>query len=516
MTDTPNETLHIAFAAGEAAPFVKTGGLGDVAGSLPAELVRAGAEVVVFVPKYDVIPERYVGRMSHLCDFNVQLAWRNEYCGLEELREDGVRWLFVDNEHYFKRGQAYGQFDDGERFAFFSKAVVESLLHLPDFPCDVLHLNDWHTALAAVFLRELYLDEPALQRVRTVFSIHNIAFQGKYSDSVIGDVCGLGGIPAAVDQLTCGIGTADYMQGGLCYADAITTVSPTYAREIQTPAYGGHLDGVLRRRAGVLSGIVNGLDEHAYDPATDPCIAANYSAEDRSGKAVCKQALQREMGLAVDEGRPLAVMVSRLTRQKGLDLMVYALDRVVASGVQVVVLGTGDAQYEQALSALAERHPGHMSVRIDFDSALSARMYAGADMLLMPSLFEPCGLSQLIAMRYGTLPVVRETGGLKDTVEPYNQFTGEGTGFTFANFSGEEFGDAVLRAAKLFRFQPDAWKRLVVQAMSQDFGWSSSAAEYLKLYRELCAQEADELAADDAAQAPAGGDGGAGGARAEA
>ena len=491
--------LQVAFAAGEAAPFVKTGGLGDVAGSLPAELARSGAEVVVFVPKYDVIPQKYSDEMRHLCDFRVQLGWRNAYCGLEELDRDGVRWLFVDNEQYFKRGYPYGFYDDGERFAFFSKAIVESLQHIPGFECDVLHLNDWHTALAPVFLRECYQGIPLYEHVRTVFSIHNIAFQGQFAESMIDDVCGLGDSPAAVEQLRCGPGSMNCMRGALCYADAITTVSPNYAREIQTPAFGERLDGLLRRRSGDLRGIVNGLDTRAYDPAGDPRLVANYSAEDLSGKAACKAALQEEMGLEVDAGRPLAVVISRLTKQKGIDLLVYALQRILAGGVQVAVLGTGDADYEEALRGMAADWPGRMAARIDFDSALSQRMYSGADLLFMPSLFEPCGLSQLIAMRYGTLPVVRETGGLADTVAPYNQYTGEGTGFSFANFNGEEFGDAVMRAARLYWDEPEAWRALVVQAMSQDFGWSKSAGEYMELYRGLH-PEPEEAASEGASE----------------
>ena len=500
--------LQVAFAAGEAAPFVKTGGLGDVAGSLPAALARAGADVVVFVPKYDVIPERFTSRMSHLCDFTVRLGWRNAYCGLEELDKDGVRYLFVDNRQYFHRGRAYGEFDDGERFAFFSKAIVEALQHIPGFACDVLHLNDWHTALAPVFLRELYLGTPLYDNVRTVFSIHNIAFQGQYSSFVLGDVCGLADVPAAVSQLTCGHDAVNYMRGGLCYTDAISTVSPSYAHEIQTPEFGCGLDEVLRRRADVLTGIVNGLDVVSYDPATDPRIAANYDAKNRAGKAACKAALQKELGLAAEAGRPLAVMVSRLTQQKGIDLVVYALDRILKAGVQVAVLGTGDAPYEHALHDFAAAYPDRMAVRTTFDSALSQRMYAGADILMMPSLFEPCGLSQLIAMRYGTLPVVRETGGLRDTVAPYNRFTGAGTGFSFAHFNGEEFADAVLCAAEVYRFDPIAWESLIGQAMAQDFGWQQSAAAYLDVYYGLHPELAEEpvrkpAPADASADAPA-------------
>ena len=482
MADS-SKKMQIVFASAECAPFVKTGGLGDVAGSLPAALVRAGAEVIVMVPKYATIKDEYKAQMEHFSDFYVSLGWRNEYCGLEKLEHDGVTYMFIDNERYFARDYPYGFFDDGERFAFFSKAITESLQHLPaGFECDILHCNDWQTALAPVFLREFYQGLPLYDRVKTVFSIHNVAFQGQFSDTVMEDILGVAHIPAAASQLRCDACSINYMLGALRYADAITTVSPTYANEIQTPEFGEGLDGVLRERSYALQGILNGIDVAGFDPATDKRIAANYTVEDRSGKAVCKAKLQEELGLEVRDDRPLMVMVTRLTRQKGMDLVMYALDRILAGGVQVAVLGTGDRDYEDGLRYFQDKYPGTMAARIEFDPALSQRMYAAADMFLMPSKFEPCGLSQIIAMRYGTLPIVRETGGLKDTVIPYNEFTGEGTGFSFSNFNGDEMGDAVFRAARLFWDNRDAWNQLVTQAMSQDFSWTRSANKYLDLY----------------------------------
>lgn len=482
MADS-SKKMQIVFASAECAPFVKTGGLGDVAGSLPAALVRAGAEVIVMVPKYATIKDEYKAQMEHFSDFYVSLGWRNEYCGLEKLEHDGVTYMFIDNERYFARDYPYGFFDDGERFAFFSKAITESLQHLPaGFECDILHCNDWQTALAPVFLREFYQGLPLYDRVKTVFSIHNVAFQGQFSDTVMEDILGVAHIPAAASQLRCDACSINYMLGALRYADAITTVSPTYANEIQTPEFGEGLDGVLRERSYALQGILNGIDVAGFDPATDKRIAANYTVEDRSGKAVCKAKLQEELGLEVRDDRPLMVMVTRLTRQKGLDLVMYALDRILAGGVQVAVLGTGDRDYEDGLRYFQDKYPGTMAARIEFDPALSQRMYAAADMFLMPSKFEPCGLSQIIAMRYGTLPIVRETGGLKDTVIPYNEFTGEGTGFSFSNFNGDEMGDAVFRAARLFWDNREAWNQLVTQAMSQDFSWTHSADKYLDLY----------------------------------
>lgn len=482
MADS-SKKMQIVFASAECAPFVKTGGLGDVAGSLPAALVRAGAEVIVMVPKYATIKDEYKVQMEHFSDFYVSLGWRNEYCGLEKLEHDGVTYMFIDNERYFARDYPYGFFDDGERFAFFSKAITESLQHLPaGFECDILHCNDWQTALAPVFLREFYQGLPLYDRVKTVFSIHNVAFQGQFSDTVMEDILGVAHIPAAASQLRCDACSINYMLGALRYADAITTVSPTYANEIQTPEFGEGLDGVLRERSYALQGILNGIDVAGFDPATDKRIAANYTVEDRSGKAVCKAKLQEELGLEVRDDRPLMVMVTRLTRQKGLDLVMYALDRILAGGVQVAVLGTGDRDYEDGLRYFQDKYPGTMAARIEFDPALSQRMYSAADMFLMPSKFEPCGLSQIIAMRYGTLPIVRETGGLKDTVIPYNEYTGEGTGFSFSNFNGDEMGDAVFRAARLFWDNRDAWNQLVTQAMSQDFSWTRSADKYLDLY----------------------------------
>lgn len=482
MADS-SKKMQIVFASAECAPFVKTGGLGDVAGSLPAALVRAGAEVIVMVPKYATIKDEYKSQMEHFSDFYVSLGWRNEYCGLEKLEHDGVTYMFIDNERYFARDYPYGFFDDGERFAFFSKAITESLQHLPaGFECDILHCNDWQTALAPVFLREFYQGLPLYDRVKTVFSIHNVAFQGQFSDTVMEDILGVAHIPAAASQLRCDACSINYMLGALRYADAITTVSPTYANEIQTPEFGEGLDGVLRERSYALQGILNGIDVAGFDPATDKRIAANYTVEDRSGKAVCKAKLQEELGLEVRDDRPLMVMVTRLTRQKGMDLVMYALDRILSGGVQVAVLGTGDRDYEDGLRYFQDKYPGTMAACIEFDPALSQRMYAAADMFLMPSKFEPCGLSQIIAMRYGTLPIVRETGGLKDTVIPYNEFTGEGTGFSFSNFNGDEMGDAVFRAARLFWDNREAWNQLVTQAMSQDFSWTRSADKYLDLY----------------------------------
>ena len=478
-------TLNILFAAFEAVPFLKTGGLGDVAGSLPAALRGDGCEVRVMLPKFDAIPPEYRARMTHLADFRVRLGWRDLYCGIETLEEGGVTCYFIDNEYYFKRGGPYGYFDDGERIAFFSKAVVESLQYLPDFRCDVLHCNDWHTALAPVFLREFYQGLPLYENVKTVLTVHNLKFQGQMSDSVLGDILGLAHIPAAARQLRSDSGSVNFLKGGLCYSDLLTTVSPTYAEEIKSAFYGERLDEVFRRRADVLSGIRNGIDTARYDPASDPQLAARFSRDELSGKAVCKAALQRELGLPEEERMPLVILVGRLTEQKGLDLLQRVLDELLAQPVQLAVLGTGERRYEDMLRYFAWKYGEKMRALLTFDEPLSRRMYAGADLLLMPSLFEPCGLAQMIAMRYGTLPVVRETGGLRDSVQPYNRFTGEGTGFSFANYNAHEMKDALCRALLLYREEPERFRALVRNAMEVDFSWDRAAREYRALYRRL-------------------------------
>lgn len=478
-------TLNILFAAFEAVPFLKTGGLGDVAGSLPAALRGDGCEVRVMLPKFDAISPEYRARMTHLADFRVSLGWRDLYCGIETLEEGGVTCYFIDNEYYFKRGGPYGYFDDGERIAFFSKAVVESLQYLPDFRCDVLHCNDWHTALAPVFLREFYQGLPLYENVKTVLTVHNLKFQGQMSDSVLGDILGLAHIPAAARQLRSDSGSVNFLKGGLCYSDLLTTVSPTYAEEIKSAFYGERLDEVFRRRADVLSGIRNGIDTARYDPASDPQLAARFSRDELSGKAVCKAALQRELGLPEEERTPLVILVGRLTEQKGLDLLQRVLDELLAQPVQLAVLGTGERRYEDMLRYFAWKYGEKMRALLTFDEPLSRRMYAGADLLLMPSLFEPCGLAQMIAMRYGTLPVVRETGGLRDSVQPYNRFTGEGTGFSFANYNAHEMKDALCRALLLYREEPERFRALVRNAMEVDFSWDRAAREYRALYRRL-------------------------------
>ncbi|MBQ6523008.1 MAG: glycogen synthase GlgA [Atopobiaceae bacterium] len=477
--------LKILLATSEAVPFAKTGGLGDVAGSLPQALNAEGAKCAVIMPKYSTIPWEYQEKMEHLGEMYVPLAWRSVYCGVEHLEYDGVDFYFLDNEAYFKRDTIYGHFDDGERFAFFSKAICEAIEFFPELQCDVCMCNDWQTALVPVFLREFYRESDACNNVKCVFTVHNVKFQGQFGDQLLDDILGVGHIPAAADQLRCDERSINFMKGALCYSDLLTTVSPTYAVELQMPFFGEGLDYMFRRRSSILSGILNGIDQNIWNPETDKFIEHHFSVEDMSGKKEAKRALQEECGLWQDENAPLVVMIGRLTNQKGLGLVRYAMDRIMSDGVQMIVLGTGDADQEEAFRYFQYRYPGQMCARITFDNALSHRMYAGGDILLMPSEFEPCGLSQMIAMRYGTLPVVRETGGLKDSVEPYNQFTGEGTGFSFANMNADEMADCLLTACWIYRDNKDAWRELQKHGMTTDFSWDRAAVDYLDLFHSL-------------------------------
>ena len=470
----------VLIAAAECAPLAKSGGLADVVGALPKYLAPLGTDARVIVPFHRVIKDKHRLQTEHLCDFYVDLGWRHQYVGVEKLVLGGVTYYLVDNEFYFG-GPIYcgGEFE-AEQYAFFTRAVLEAIPRL-DFDPQVLHCNDWHTAAMPFLLKTQYAGQPQ-GGLKTLLTLHNLAYQGSYDHGLLHDLLGIVHEYAGVDQIG-HFGQDNLLKAGIRYADAVNTVSPTYAAEIQTPEYGEGLDGVLRERSISLQGILNGIDTDAWNPATDPMICANYSVDDMSGKAACKRAIQEELGLEVRDDRPLMVMITRLTRQKGMDLVTYALDRILSGGVQVAILGTGD--YEEPVRYFANKYPGTCAARITFDNALSHRMYAGADMFLMPSLFEPCGLSQMIAMRYGTLPVVRETGGLRDTVQPYNQFTGEGTGFSFANFNGEEMGDAVFRGARLFWDDRAEFDKLVHNAMTRDFSWAKSAHAYIDLYRWL-------------------------------
>lgn len=479
-----NKPMQILFAAFEALPFFKSGGLGDVAGSLPGKISGAQYDIRVILPKLSQIPDKYTKKMKIIAEFEVPLAWRRQYCGLFELRYKGIMYYFVDNEYYFKRGQAYGEYDDGERIAFFSKAILESIQYIEEFEPDIIHCNDWHTALVPVFLREMYRGVDYLNKTKTVFTVHNLKFQGQFSDYVIGDILGLNGTPAE-NQLKIDKDSANYMMGALHYSDRITTVSPSYAEEVCTPYFGEGLDWLFRERKDILSGILNGIDNKQYDPATDKALYYPFAVDSLRNKGRNKLQLQAECGLAQDETKPLFILISRLTEQKGLDLMMYIMHQIMERECQLIVLGVGDRIYEDAFKWYAERYPEKMKAYITFDEEFSHKLYGCADALLMPSRFEPCGLSQMFAMRYGTLPVVRETGGLKDSVKPYNKYTGEGTGFSFANYNADEMLSCIDRALTLWYKKPAIWKKLQKNAMAADFSWRVSANKYRKLYREL-------------------------------
>ena len=476
--------MKILMAASECVPFIKTGGLADVIGALPKHFAAEGEDVRIVIPKYGEIAETYKSQMTHLCDFTIELGWRRQYCGVETLELDGITCYFIDNEYYFRRPYIYGNGgDEVERFAFFDRAVLEMLPRVGFFP-DVLHCHDWQTGLVPALLKIQYAHLPEYAGIRTVFTIHNLQFQGVFPIGYVEDLLHLG------DEayLEGGVGfynQCSFMKGGLNFSDRITTVSPTYAEEIQTPYYGEQLDGLLRYRAADLTGILNGIDTTEYDPSTDPFIDPNYSWHSIARKQKNKLALQAELGLDEDENAPLIGMVSRLSSQKGLDLVQCVLNEIIATGAQLVVLGKGEDNYVNMFCAAQQRFPGRIAARIEMNGALAHRIYAGCDLFLMPSKFEPCGLSQMIALRYGTLPIVRETGGLRDTVFPYNEFTGEGNGFTFANYNAHDMLHVIERAVSLYREDQKTFLKLARRAMRGQYGWDQSAKVYLAFYREL-------------------------------
>ena len=471
----------ILFAASECAPFVKTGGLADVAAALPVQLREMGADIRVVLPLYAKVKARYGMHMRHECDFNIKLGWRNQYCGVESLVQRGITYYFIDNEYYFGRDYIYGVFncDEAERFGFFSKAIIEMLPHIGFMP-DALHLNDWQTAMAAALMKLHYAKMPYFSRIKTILTIHNLRFQGVFDRGFCDELLSLGEAAFDMHKLEF-YGNVNYLKGGIVYADKITTVSPTYAKEIMTKFYGESLEGVLAERAGDVVGILNGIDTVSYDPFTDEALRRNYCPENMSGKAECKAALQNELDLDVDPSIPVAAIVSRLTGQKGLDLVERVLKEMMNIPIQLVVLGTGESRYENLFRYAQRTYPGRLAARIEYNDALARRIFAGADIFLVPSLFEPCGLTQMIAMRYGSLPIVRETGGLRDTVTPYNRFTGEGNGFSFANYDAWELRDAIRLALSCWN-DKDVMRGLIDHAMKADFGFEISAQEYAKLY----------------------------------
>ena len=472
--------MNILFAASEVAPFIKTGGLADVAGSLPKHRAAQGHDVKVIPPLYEGIGPEWRKQMKFLLHFNVRVAWRNPYCGLFELRRDNVSYLFVDNEYYFKRAAIYGHYDDGERFTYFSRAIVETPAHL-DWHPDVIHCNDWQTALVPIYLLEERERVWELRGTKSVFTIHNIEYQGRYGDQVLEDLLGLNK-GYMNEHMLAYYGDVNLMKGAIFAADYVTTVSPTYAGELQYPFYAHGLEGVIAHNGYKMRGILNGLDTGLYDPAQDKGLAMCYSAGNLEGKKACKAALQQAVGLREDPNVPIIACISRLVKHKGFDLVTAAIHEIMGMDVQMVVLGTGEWNYEEAFRHAESQYPSRFAARIQYSAALSTAIYGGADIFLMPSISEPCGLSQMIAMRYGTIPVVRETGGLRDSVVPYNKFTGEGTGFSFANINVQEMTGVLSEAVNLYHSEPKAWKALQKNAMTADFSWEKSAKAYEEIY----------------------------------
>ena len=481
--------MKILFAASESVPFVKTGGLGDVVGALAPVLAQKGHDVRVIIPEFNTIPQEYMQQLTHVCEFEVQLGWRRQYCGIEMLEKDGVKWYFMDNKYYFGRPYIYGMGgDEYERFGFFCRGVL-NMLPLIDFQPDVIHAHDWQSGMIPALLKIQYAHLPFYANMKTVFTIHNLQYQGIFGIREVQDILGLGDSLWTEDKLEC-FGCANFLKAALVYADKITTVSPSYAEEIQTAYYGERLDGLLRARNRDLSGVLNGIDMSEYNPETDPKIAQNYSFEHLEGKAACKQALQEELGLEIKPETPLIGMVGRLSNQKGLDLVDYVIADIMRQDVQLVVLGMGEGRYFNLFSWAESEYKGKVAARFTMDHALAHKIYAGADLFLMPSQFEPCGLSQMIAMRYGTVPIVRETGGLRDTVLSYNEFNGEGNGFTFFNYNAHDMLHTIERATDFYHNQRDVWQKLQERGMHGDYSWNKSADEYVRLYEGLFTEAA--------------------------
>ena len=478
--------MKILYATSEAVPFCKTGGLADVAGSLPPALAAEGAEIAVVLPLYQRVKERFGDQLKFECYDYVDLAWRHSYCGLFSLEREGVTWYFLDNEQYFRRPELYGYMDDGERFGFFSRAVVRMLGHFKFWP-DVIHCNDWQTALVPIYLKDDGVREDRLRSIKTTLTIHNIEYQGRYGKETLGDLFGLDH-GWADDGTILMDGDVNLLKGAILCADAVNAVSPTYANELKMSYFAHRLENVMRQCGYKLSGVLNGIDLKRYDPAADSHITANYSKDDMAGKSADKAALQRMMGLREEPYTPIVAIVSRLVSHKGLDLICEVLHDMMELPLQLVILGKGDRKYEDFFGWAAQQYPGRMAVRLDYNEDLSMAIYAGADLFLMPSKSEPCGLSQMIAMRYGTVPIVRETGGLKDTVQPYEAWRDDGNGFTFANYASGDMLYVIREAVYLYKDYPDAFARLRSRAMESDFSWKRSAGEYLHIYSNITGQ----------------------------
>ena len=485
--------MKILYATSEAVPFCKTGGLADVAGSLPPALAEQNAEVAVILPMYRRVKDKFGEELKFECYDFVDLGWRHCYCGLFSVEKDGVTWYFIDNEQYFNRPDLYGYDDDNERFAFFSRAVVRMLHHLKFWP-DVIHCNDWQTALIPIYLKDDGVREEQFRSIKTALSVHNVEYQGRTGLDALGNIFGLDA-GWANDGTIMMDGDVNLLKGALLCADAINAVSPTYANELKQAYFAHRLEGIMSQCDYKLSGVLNGIDMKRYDPAADAVITKNYSIADMSGKAENKAALQRMMGLKEEAETPIIALVSRLVSHKGLDLICEVLHDIMELPVQVVILGKGDQRFEEFFDWAAKQYPGRLGVRLDYNEALSMAIYSGADLFLMPSKSEPCGLSQMIAMRYGTVPIVRETGGLKDTVHAYQAEFDSGNGFSFAEYNAQDMLYVIRQAVELYKNEPEAFARLRQRAMEGDFSWARSAKEYLNIYYTITGQWPAEEAA---------------------
>ena len=486
--------MKVLYVISEAGPFLTTGGLGEAGGSLPAALASQGAEICVMMPMYSAIDPALLEERTRMFDMSVNLAWRQSECSIEELEYNGIQYYFVNSDYYFNRDGVYGHYDEAERYAFFCRAVLDSLPHL-GFKPDVIHCHDWQTALIPILLKNGYQHDPFYYDVKTVFTLHNVKYQGVFPSMIVEEVVGLESTPDLWEKIEF-FGAVNLVKGAIYYADKVTTVSPSYVLEIQDPYFGENLDGVLRDNSFKLCGILNGIDTQKYDPQRDPLIFTQYRSS-LLKKAENKAKLQELMGLPTvgsgaspgqgffQERVPLLAIIGRFVDQKGLDLLRAVFDEIMAMDLQLVVLGSGEPIYEDFLREMAQRYPLKLAIYLGYDVQLAHRIYAAADLLLMPSRFEPCGVSQMIAMRYGTIPIVRETGGLKDTVKPYNEVTSEGNGFSFANYNAHEFLETIQRAINVYRYDEVAWKGLFENARKSKFDWKDSAAKYMDLFKEL-------------------------------
>jgi starch synthase len=479
--------MKVLFAASEAHPFIKVGGLGDVAYALPKALRKLGVDARVIIPKYASIPEALKSNLTTINTFNVPVGWRNQYCGLQYMECDGVPFYLIDNEYYFKRNAPYGDMDDGERFAYFSRAILESIRYMQDFVPDILHCNDWHTGPVVPLLKAFYTNQLEYSSIKTVFTIHNLQYQGVYSKEMLSELFGLGREYFSEDKMKFN-DDISYMKSGLNMADKITTVSDSYAEEIKTPYYGEGLDGLLSFRSLDLWGIVNGIDTEIFNPDSDKELAYNFNGNNLKNKFKNKEELQKELNLPVDRNIPMIGIISRLVSQKGFDLIAHVLNEIIEMNVQLVILGTGDKLFEDMFKDYAYRYPDKVSANITFNNRLAKRIYASCDMFLMPSKFEPCGIGQLLALRYGCIPIVRETGGLKDTVRAYNEFTGEGNGFSFANYNAHDMLHTIRRAIEFYH-NKELWAELTSRAMCEDNSWRRSAEKYIQLYSSIAGKK---------------------------